>query len=114
MKNKLLGISLALAFSSTAFAADCGEIPYDTPTVPSGETAAADEIRQARVSIVEFSNKVDAYLTCMDQRASSILPYLTKEQQTRWEEDLADLHEKRRDIQTQMNLAIRAFRKANR
>lgn len=115
MKNKLLGISLALAFSSSAaFAADCGEAPIEAPSVPAGETAAADDIRAARLAVVQYSNRVDAYLTCMDERATRILPFLTKEQKLRWEEDLADVHEKRRDIQTQMNLAIRTFRKASR
>jgi len=112
MKTKLLGLSLALAFtSSAAFSADCGEAPYEQPPIPNGETADAEDIRKARVAVVTYSNKVDEYLTCMDQRAPRILPYLSKEQKVRWDEDLAEVHERRRELQTQMNQAIRAFRK---
>ena len=115
MKIKILAISMIVALSGNAAqAADCGEMPSDTPSVPNGSAAGADDIRTARLSVVAFSNKVDAFLTCMDQRASRILPYLTKEQKARWEEDLANLHEKRRELQTEMNLAIREFRKASR
>jgi len=115
MKTKLLGLSLALTFtSSAAFSADCGEAPYKQPMIPNGEMADAEDIRKARLAVVAYSNKVDEYLTCMDQRAPRILPFLSKEQKVRWDEDLAEVHEKRRELQTQMNLAIRAYRKSSR
>jgi len=115
MKYKLYGALMAAAMiSAPSFAADCGEQPSDAPNVPNGEIAEAENIRQARVAVVSYSEKVDAYLACMDARGPSILPYLTKEQQVRWDEDLADLHDRRRDVQNAMNLAIRAYRKAER
>lgn len=115
MKYKHLGIILAAAMiTAPTFAADCGEEPHALPTIPSGENAEAESIRQARVAVVSFSEKVDTYISCMDARGPSILPYLTKEQKARWEEDLADLHDRRRDLQNAMNLAIRTFRKAER
>ena len=114
MKIALVGLFLAATLgTNAAFAADCGEAPHKLPFVPSGETAGEEGIRQARNAVVKFSTEVDDYLSCMDTRATKILPYLTKEQKARWEEDLADLHDKRRDIQNEMNLAIRAYRKTN-
>ena len=115
MKIKMLGILAAFTFGNgVAYGADCGEAPHSLPFIPKGEAAAADDIRTARLAVVEYSNAVDKYLLCMDERATRILPYLTKEQKGRWEEDLAELHEQRRDVQTEMNLAIRNFRKAGR
>ena len=114
MRIALVGMFLALTFgNSVAFAADCGEVPHQPPFIPNGETAGEEGIRVARNAVVKYSAEVDNYLTCMDGRATNILPYLTKEQKARWEEDLADLHDKRRDIQNEMNLAIRSYRNAN-
>ena len=114
MKIALVGLFLAIAYGNSAvFAADCGEVPHKLPFVPSGETAGEEGIRVARNAVVKFSTAVDNYLTCMDARATRILPYLTKEQKVRWDEDLADLHDKRRDLQNEMNLAIRSYRNAN-
>jgi t-SNARE complex subunit (syntaxin) len=114
MRNQLFAAALiSLLASGNVFAADCGEVPSVTPTVPSGSTATSGDIRAARDAVVAFSNKVDEYLACMDRRAASILPYLSKEQKERWDEDLANLHETRRDLQTQMNQAIRDYRRAN-
>jgi len=115
MKYTHFGIIIAAVIASTpVYAVDCGEKPNALPTVPTGTNMATESIRAARVAVVSFSEKVDNYITCMDTRAPTILPYLTKEQKARWEEDLADLHDRRRDLQNDMNLAIRAFRKAAR
>jgi hypothetical protein len=115
MRKALLTAALLSGLTiSSALAADCGEMPLDAPAIPDGATAAADDIRDARNAVLEFSSKVDEYLTCMDSRAATILPYLKKEQQERWEKDLADLHDRRRDLQTQMNAAIRAYRRSTR
>jgi hypothetical protein len=120
MMKKIFGISIvgfftALMFASNAaFAVDCGEPPQQAPKIPSGETASAADIRIARVAVVAYSDKIDKYITCMDERAARITPYLNKEQKTRWEEDLANLHDVRREVQNQMNLAIRAYRKTSR
>lgn len=98
--------------SATVSAADCGEPPMEHPPVPDGSSASADQIRDARDAILEYSKKVDEYLTCMDQRAAKIMPYLTKEQQTRWDEDLTAVHDVRRNLQIRMNEAIRSYRRA--
>lgn len=114
MKKQLLGIIVGTCLSApSVFAADCGEPPLDMPAIPDGSAVQAAAIRSARNAVVEYSTKVDEYLACMDQRASRLMPYMTKEQQTRWDEDLANLHEGRRELQNQMNLAIRAFRRSN-
>jgi len=114
MRKALLTVALLSGFSiGSALAADCGEMPIDTPAIPDGAAAGADDIRDARNAVLEFSSRVDEYLTCMDSRAATILPYLKKEQQARWEKDLADLHDRRRELQTQMNAAIRAYRRSS-
>jgi len=113
MRNSILVIAALLTVSAPAVA-DCGEPPIDIPTVPKGETAVSASIRTARDAVINFSKEVDDYLACMDQRAQLILPYLTKEQKARWDEDLANLHNKRRDLQTEMNMAIRSYRKASK
>jgi len=112
MKTLSLVFAGFLVMSAPATAADCGEPPMDQPPVPDGSVATADQIRDSRDAIVEYSKKVDEYLTCMDQRAAKIMPYLTKEQQVRWDEDLAAVHERRRQLQIRMNEAIRAYRRS--
>ncbi|MBV1901255.1 MAG: hypothetical protein KUG56_06240 [Kordiimonadaceae bacterium] len=113
MQKQIFSLLIALMLcAAPAKAADCGEAPFDAPaSVPDGQSATAIEIRAARNAVIAFSAKVDTYMTCMDQRATVLLPYMTKEQKTRWDEDLANLHDKRRELQTAMNIAIRAFRK---
>ena len=101
----------ALMGSLPAAATDCGEPPMDQPPVPNGANASADDIREARDSVLAYSKKVDEYLSCMDQRSSDILPYLTKEQKLRWDEDLTKVHNDRRDLQIKLNEAIRAYRR---
>jgi len=114
MRIVLVGIFLAFVYGGALSAADCGEVPHKVPFIPSGETAGEDGIRTARDAVVKYSAEVDEYLACMDARAPRILPYLTKEQKVRWDEDLADIHDRRRDVQNEMNLAIRSYRGANR
>ena len=113
MKKHILGFALALSFGATSVSgADCGEPPMDQPPIPDGAQSDADAIRAARNAVVAYSTQVDAYLTCMDERGTKLMPYMTKEQQVRWDEDLANLHDSRRDLQQQMNLAIRAYRRS--
>lgn len=114
MKNWIATLMIATAMSTSAFAGDCGEPPVDKPAVPDGASATQATIREARDAVIAYSGKVDKYLQCMDTRAASVIPYLTKEQKVRWDEDLASLHEQRRDLQTKMNEAIRAYRNAIR
>ena len=101
----------ALLGSMPAMALDCGEPPLEQPFVPSGVNATSDDIRDARDAVLGYSKRVDEYLSCMDQRAAVIVPYLTKEQKTRWDEDLTNIHNTRRDLQIKLNEAIRAYRR---
>jgi hypothetical protein len=101
----------ALTMSLPAAALDCGEPPMDQPPVPNGANATSDDIRDARDAVLGYSKRVDEYLSCMDQRAAVIVPYLTKEQKTRWDEDLTKVHNDRRDLQIKLNEAIRAYRR---
>ncbi len=113
--TKYLSIVFAsiLYTSTSVVAADCGEPPMDQPPLPTGEAASTEQIRDARNAVIDYSRKVDEYLTCMDQRAPAIMPYLTKDQKVRWDEDLADIHEVRRKLQVKMNEAIRAYRRSS-
>ncbi|PCI62577.1 MAG: hypothetical protein COB37_06700 [Kordiimonadales bacterium] len=115
MKKTLIGAFVAVSiFSTSGFAADCGEIPSNIPTVPLGENATAESIRATRTAVVSFSAAVDTYIDCMSAKGLVIAPYMTEEQRDRREEDLDNLHERRRTVQNKMNEAIRAFRRATR
>jgi len=109
IKQTVGAFCLGLSFSVTALA-DCGEPPVQPSALPEGSTATTQEIRAARKLVLDYSEKVDKYLTCMDQKDARLVPWLTKEQQTRREEDLVNLHNSRRDVQVKLNDAIRAFR----
>ena len=89
---------------------DCGEPPYDAPVIPSADEADAKAIRAARDAVLAYSNQVDAYLECMDGRAAVLFTYMTEIQQTRFNNDLAAVHDGRRALQIKMNEAIRAYR----
>ncbi|NVJ99460.1 MAG: hypothetical protein HWE25_15010 [Alphaproteobacteria bacterium] len=107
-----LALACTLLGSVSVQGADCGEPPMAQPNVPEGSVANADQIRDARDAVLAYSQSVDKYLTCMDQRASKLMPYLTKDQQARWDEDLTAVHERRRDLQIKMNEAIRSYRRS--
>lgn len=104
-------ITLSTCMSVSAVAEDCGAPPMETPTLPSTVTITADTLKSARERTIAYSETVDTYMTCMDQRGRKLLPYLTKDQQTRWEEDLTEIHETRRQLQITLNDIIRAYRK---
>lgn len=111
-KTLSLVFASVLCASAPVLAADCGEPPMEQPPVPTGVGASTDQIRDARNAVISYSRRVDEYLTCMDQRAPTIMPYLTKDQKERWDEDLANIHEVRRQLQVKMNEAIRAYRRS--
>ena len=111
--KKLIATSLLSMTISLPTLADCGETPVMSGKVPAGETASADEIRAVRTSVLAWSDRVDQYIACMDRAGAKLLPWLTKEQQQRREEDLANLHNVRRETQIALNNAIRAFRPSN-
>ncbi|MBL4790405.1 MAG: hypothetical protein JKY60_15840 [Kordiimonadaceae bacterium] len=115
MKKTLIGAFVAVSILSTSsFAAECGEVPSNVPNVPLGENVTSASIRTARTAVIAFSAEVDAYINCMSDKGRIIGPYMTEKQRERREEDLDNLHERRRTIQNKLNEAIRAFRRATR
>jgi len=100
--------------TGTASAADCGEPPVDAPTVPSGASASPNDMRIARERVIAYSDEVDQWLTCMDNRSSRLAQFLTREQRARLTEDLNKLHTDRQAVQRKLNTEIRAYRDANR
>ncbi len=113
-KATVFSLALAALVALPAQAADCGQAPIDMPQVPNGATATAGDIRLARDRVLAYSATVDEFIACMERRATLVSPYMTKEQLTRRQEDLNDLHNERRDLQIKLNEAIRAFRQAGR
>lgn len=113
-KTIAIALSAITLLSAPSIADNCGEAPSTVPTVPPGEKATTESIRTARDKVLEYSKSVDAYMSCMDARAALMLPYMSKDQKERWDEDLTNLHNKRRDVQLSLNNAIRAFRRAQR
>jgi len=112
MKNLLIAlIGVFIMAGGPAHAADCGEPPLDMPFVPSGDSISADAVRTARAEVLAYSGVVDKFIGCMDQRVAKVAPYMTKEQLTRRQEDIDDLHNQRRDLQIKLNEAIRALRR---
>ena len=89
---------------------ECGEPPVVQPSIPSGSALTAQKIREARDTVVAYSQSVDVYLQCMDDRFSLLATYMTEDQRTQYNNDLASLHDGRRELQLKMNEAIRAFR----
>lgn len=112
MKNNVaVFFGLLMLVVMPAQAGDCGQPPIEPPLVPSGASANASDIRKARDDVLAYSDKVDAFITCMERRGAAVAPYMTKEQIARRQEDLNELHNGRRDLQIALNEAIRAFRR---
>ena len=109
---RLIGVALtgllACGWAATA-SADCGMPPYEKPVIPDGAAADREQMRVAVAEIKVFSDAVDQYLNCMDGRGAQVLPYMTKEQQQRWDEDLDTIHNDRVELQKSMNEQIRAY-----
>lgn len=112
LTNKIVATALLSATLSTAtFAADCGEPPLGKLSLPTTTSIDSDNLNVARDRVINYSENVDTYMNCMDQRGRKLLPYMSKDQQTRWEEDLTKVHENRRELQIALNDLIRAYRK---
>jgi len=115
MKRSTFAFALfAVSLGMLPAAADsCGEPPLALPDVPTdGSHLTTDELRQARDAVIAYSNSVDAYLSCMDDRMVKLAPYMSKEQYARWTEDSNTLHDGRRELQVKLNEAIRSYRRA--
>ncbi|WND02874.1 hypothetical protein QGN29_00670 [Temperatibacter marinus] len=88
----------------------CGPAPQDFPVIPNAETATTKQVVEARKNILAYSQKIDVYFTCMEQRTQYIKAYMSKDQLSRYENDMTDLNNKLRDAQIEMNRVIRALR----
>lgn len=112
MKNHLIAlIGTVFVVAHSAQAADCGEPPIDMPLVPTGEAVSGDSVRKARTEVLAYSSEVDKFISCMDDRIMKFASYMTKDQLTRRQEDIDDLHNQRRDLQIKLNEAIRTLRR---
>ncbi len=116
MKNIVFSAAaIFLIGTSGTYAADCGEPPMDKPTLPAvSSSTTAEEIRGARSAVLTYSGKVTEYLSCMDNWIVKLRPYMTKEQNSRFSDDTANLHEERISVEEEMNELIRAYRRVRR
>ncbi|GER08217.1 hypothetical protein GCM10007972_17440 [Iodidimonas muriae] len=117
-KNRLSAASLTLVaaflLSGTAFAApDCGDPPLNEPAIPQASKATRESMLAGVNAVKAYSGAVDTWLTCKDRRSVEVFQWMSEEQRTRWEEDLNKVHERRVEVQRQMNEAIREFNKVN-
>ncbi|GAB4131322.1 MAG: hypothetical protein Kow00104_16850 [Rhodothalassiaceae bacterium] len=88
---------------------DCGDPPGNEPAIPDGGKAARDTMLDAVRAVKQYSEAVDAWLACKDQRALTVFQWMNEAQRQRWEEDLAAIHDRRVEVQRQMNEQIRIF-----
>jgi len=110
--NLMFALCLSAVFlSSDALAKDCGAEPINPPAIPDGEKVNRDQIVAARQSIIAYSEQVDTYLNCMDQRLIKLRSYMSKEAMQRWQEDSTKLSNQRTELQIAINKAIRAYRR---
>ena len=99
--------------SQTAHAESCGLPPVNNVTIPDGKTATRETIRHAVQQVESFSSEMDIYLNCLDNNRDSMLMYMNKEQQARWNEDYANNVEILSTLQTTLNEQIRIFNAGN-
>ncbi|RMD89770.1 MAG: hypothetical protein D6807_03010 [Alphaproteobacteria bacterium] len=101
--------TLLLAAGAAAAAVDCGDPPMKGPAIPDGAHASRAEMLAGVNAVKAYSDAVDAYLKCKDQRALTVFQWMTEDQRRRWNEDLDAVHQRRVEVQRQMNEAIRIF-----
>lgn len=94
-------------------APQCGEPPMDGPAIPDGTRVDRDGMLAGVNAVKVYSEQVDEYLSCKDERAVQVFQWMNEEQRARWEEDLNKIHEHRVEVQRQMNEAIRVFNSNN-
>lgn len=102
-----------LAVGTAKAAPQCGEPPMTAPAIPDGTRVDRDAMLAGVNDVKAYSEQVDAYLSCKDERAVQVFQWMNEEQRARWEEDLNKIHEHRVEVQRQMNEAIRVFNSNN-
>lgn len=105
----ILAAMLVFTGLPAAAAIDCGEPPLAMPAIPDGTRSVREDMLAGVDAVKAYSDKVDAYLACKDERAMTVFQWMNEEQRARWNEDLDDLHQQRVELQRQMNEAIRVF-----
>ncbi|WP_281302152.1 MULTISPECIES: hypothetical protein [unclassified Iodidimonas] len=109
----MLGLLGLLGASSPAMAApDCGDPPSNEPKIPVGKKADRDLMLKSVNAVRAYSESIDEWLACKDRRAVQVFSWMNEDQRKRWEEDLNSVHERRVEVQRQMNEAIREFNAA--
>lgn len=96
-----------------AAAIDCGEPPLAMPAIPDGTRSVREDMLAGVEAVKAYSDRVDAFLACKDERAMTVFQWMNEEQRARWNEDLDDLHQQRVELQRQMNEAIRVFNQSS-
>lgn len=109
----IVAASLLLAAPPAAAAIDCGESPVRMPAIPDGTKSVREDMLAGVEAVKAYSDTVDAYLACKDERAMTVFQWMNEEQRARWNEDLDDLHQQRVELQRQMNEAIRVFNQSS-
>lgn len=113
----LVALAMLSVIGSSVGTADaalyCGEPPMDAPAIPDGTRVDRDAMLASVNDVKRYSEQVDTYLACKDERAVKVFQWMNEEQRARWEEDLNKIHEHRVEIQRQMNEAIRIFNTTN-
>ncbi len=101
--------TLVLLAGPVLAAVDCGDPPMDEPAIPDGTRATRAEMLAAVKAVKAYSDAVDTYLKCKDERSLTVFQWMNEAQRTRWNEDLDRVHQRRVEVQRQMNEAIRLF-----
>lgn len=109
MSAFLLGLYMLAQASSPAAAVDCGSPPVFQAGLPAEDTATAEQLRDARTNVQAHSTAVTQWLSCMDQRSRKVFSWLTEDQRSRWDEDLAAVHNDRVELERGLNNRIRAY-----
>lgn len=100
---------LVLINTQAAHAKSCGFPPANNVVLPDGNTANREQIQQAIAHVQTFASVMDTYLSCLDTNRESMLMYMNKEQQTRWNEDYDKNVEALSSLQNSLNEQIRIF-----
>lgn len=100
---------LALLNPQASFAKSCGFPPVNSVTIPDGQTANREQIQQAVAQVQNFADKMDEYLNCLDVNRESMLMFMNKDQQVRWNEDYDMSVETLSNLQNSLNEQIRIF-----
>lgn len=111
--NKLMlfcaGVMVVLFVSLPVRAADCGFPPAGQPPIPDGAKADREIINNAVKAVRDHSIIVNQHLNCLQSRRDELFINMTRDQQDRWIEDYNVVIDALEDLETSLNVEIRAF-----